>query len=116
METIFTILIMVVTILPIGWLLKVQITTAIGLTAWAKRLKRKDATQVEAEQALIFLKKSKWVPNHPKYWGCCKTIYHSVVVSNQVNFETKMDIFNRLDKLKCHGIVRPINRQQGRNA
>lgn len=116
MESVLTFLIMLLTILPIGWLLKVQITTAIGLKAWAKKLKRKDATQTEAEEALIFLKKSKWIPNNPKYWGCCKTIYHSVLVSNQVNFETKMAIFNRLHKLKCHGIVRPINRQQSRNA
>ncbi|MDZ5471869.1 hypothetical protein SM124_08915 [Bacillus sp. 31A1R] len=116
MKGLGTFLFTLLTIFPFAWLLYKQISTSLGLSSWAKKLKRRDATQLEAEQALAFLKQAWWVPNHPKYWGCCKTIYHSVVVSNEVNFETKMTIFNRLDKLKCHGIVRPIKRSKDKHA
>ncbi|MBS4174304.1 hypothetical protein [Bacillus sp. FJAT-49736] len=96
----------------LGWCIFQQIKFATGLKSWAGILKRKDASQSESEEVLTFLMKTKWVPNHPKYWGYCKTIYHSILVSKDVHFETKMDIFHRLDKLKCYGIVRPIDKSK----
>ncbi|WP_108668985.1 hypothetical protein [Peribacillus acanthi] len=116
MEILLSTIVTFITIFGIGILLYKQITAAIGLSMWANKLKRRDATQVEAEKALTFLKSVWYVPNKPKYWGACKTIYHSAVVSSQVDFETKMAIFNRLDKLKCHGVVRPIERKRKQHA
>lgn len=87
-----------------------QVKTAIQLNSWASRLRKRNAAQDEAEHVIYFLYKAWYIPNHPKYWGACKTIYFSVLHSRDVDFETKTDLFDRLVKLKCHGLVRPLEK------
>lgn len=79
----------------------------INFKKWANILKRRDASQKEAEEVFNTIKRFPKVPNYPAQWGYCKQIYYGVLHSRKVKYETKLKIFNKFDELDVHGIRAP---------
>jgi hypothetical protein len=70
--------------------------------------------QVEFHDLFDDMKAIWWVPNHPKYWGRCKTIYFAALHSRELSFEQKRELFDVFDDLKLKGIPYPKAREERR--
>lgn len=84
-----------------------QIRYALKLKKWESRLQQRTVRQVEFYDLLDDMKAIWWVPNHPKYWGRCKTIYFAALHSRDVSYEQKRELFDVFDALKLKGIPFP---------
>jgi hypothetical protein len=87
-----------------------QIRYALKLKKWESRLQQRTVRQVEFYDLLDDMKAIWWVPNHPKYWGRCKTIYFAALHSRDVSYEQKRELFDVFDALKLKGIPFPKDR------
>lgn len=87
-----------------------QISYALKLKKWETRLQQRTVRQVEFYDLLDDMKAIWWVPNHPKYWGRCKTIYFAALHSRDVSYEQKRELFDVFDALKLKGIPFPKDR------
>ncbi|WP_114167130.1 hypothetical protein [Exiguobacterium sp. TNDT2] len=87
-----------------------QISYALKIKKWEIHLQRRDVRQVEFHELLDDMKAIWWVPNHPKYWGRCKTIYFAALHSRELSFEQKRELFDVFDDLKLKGIPYPKGR------
>lgn len=87
-----------------------QIRYALKLKKWESRLQQRTVRQVEFYDLLDDMKAIWWVPNHPKYWGRCKTIYFAALHSRDVSYEQKRELFDVFDTLKLKGIPFPKDR------
>ena len=99
LTTVLPIAIILIGVLQVSWILK--------LRKWAKKLKKREATNEEGIEVLYDIKNILWIPNHPRYWGYCKQIYYGIIHSNEVEYDIKMKAFNKFDRLKVHGIRAP---------
>ena len=87
-----------------------QIRYALKLKKWESRLQQRTVRQVEFYDLLDDMKAIWWVPNHPKYWERCKTIYFAALHSRDVSYEQKRELFDVFDALKLKGIPFPKDR------
>lgn len=93
-----------------------QIRYALKLKKWESRLQQRTVRQVEFYDLLDDMKAIWWVPNHPKYWGRCKTIYFAALHSRDVSYEQKRELFDVFDNLKLKGVPFPKDRDVPRKA
>lgn len=89
-----------------------QINYAMRLKKWGTRLQQRTIRQVEFYDVLDDMRAIWWVPNHPKYWGRCKTIYFAALHSRDISYEQKRELFDVFDALKVKGIPLPRDRER----
>lgn len=89
-----------------------QMAYARKIKKWETLLQRRSMRQVEFYDVLEDMKSIWWVPNHPKYWGQCKTIYFAALHSRDISYEQKRELFDVFDTLKLKGIPFPRDREK----
>lgn len=88
-----------------------QISFALRIKKWEKRLKHRNITEEEFYDLYTDMKRIWWVPNHPKYWGRLKTIYFSSLHSRELTLTQKRELYKVLDGLSLKGIPYPQDRK-----
>ena len=75
------ILVLPLLILTVLLSIPLQISFALRIKKWEKRLRHRNITEDEFYDLYSDLKTMWWVPNHPKYGGRLKKIYFSALYS-----------------------------------
>lgn len=88
-----------------------QISFALRIKKWEKRLRNRNITEDEFYDLYSDLKTMWWVPNHPKYWGRLKKIYFSALYSRELTLDQKRHLYEVLDELSLQGIPYPQDRK-----
>lgn len=84
-----------------------QIFYALKIKKWENRLWKRPVRHTEFSDLLDDMKMIWWVPNHPKYWGRCKTIYFAALHSRELSVEEKREMYDVFDDLEVKGIPYP---------
>ncbi|WP_031422563.1 hypothetical protein [Exiguobacterium sp. NG55] len=89
----------------------IQISFALRIKKWEKRLRHRNITEDEFYDLYSDMKTMWWVPNHPKYWGRLKKIYFSALHSRELTLDQKRHLYEVLDELSLQGIPYPQDRK-----